>query len=102
MRKAYWSYINNIISPPPDNSIVHNQKKFWSFIKSLRKDSTGIQILEVDGNQLTTSADKAEALNSQSLQMSLLPAYQTKVLLLILLCLQLRFLLTVLPNNYLI
>ena len=64
MRKAYWSYINNIISLPPDNSIVHNQKKFWSFIKSLKKDSTGIQVLEVDGNQLTTSADKAEALNS--------------------------------------
>ena len=33
IRQSFWTYIDEIISPEEDKS----QKKFWSFIKSLKK-----------------------------------------------------------------
>ena len=41
-----------------------NPKRFWSFIKKLRKDSNGTQPLKVDGNLITDSKEKASIFNS--------------------------------------
>ena len=37
-RSAYWTYINDLINPPSQDSKVQGQKRFWSYIKSLKKD----------------------------------------------------------------
>ena len=56
---AYHNYVSNLIDPHTNN------KKFWSYIKSCRKDHTGIPTLSVDGNLITNDSDKANALNNQ-------------------------------------
>ena len=42
-----------------------NHKRFWSLIKSLRKDYSSIASLNTDGKRATDPQDKAEALNNQ-------------------------------------
>ena len=47
-RKAYWAYLENIIdytSEPNTQDRHTKQKRFWSFIKSASKDSSGISTL---------------------------------------------------------
>ena len=49
-RQAYFSYINNIIEVNEDqDDKPSKQKRFWSYIKSLRKDNTGITPLKDKG-----------------------------------------------------
>ena len=41
MRKSYWAYVENIIDYSDQDNITERQskqKKFWSFIKHMRKD----------------------------------------------------------------
>ena len=66
-RQSYWTYINNIIETgDPDNDHTPpKQKRFWNYIKSLRKDSTGIAPLKDNGRLFNTSKDKADILNRQ-------------------------------------
>ena len=40
-------------------------KKFWSYVRSKRRDMTGIAVLKVDGKEITTGREKAEALSEQ-------------------------------------
>ena len=65
-RQSYWNYINNIIETgEPDNDHTPKQKRFWNYIKSLRKDSTGIAPLKDNGRLFNTSKDKADIPNRQ-------------------------------------
>ena len=49
-RQAYFSYINTIIEVNDDqDDKPSKQKRFWSYIKSLRKDNTGITQLKDKG-----------------------------------------------------
>ena len=65
-RKSYWAYINGIIeTSEPDNNHAPKQKRFWNYIKSLRKDSTGIASLKDNGRLFNASEDKADILNRQ-------------------------------------
>ena len=59
-RRAYNSYITNIISPDS----TENPKRFWGFIKGLRTENTGIVPLK-DSTGMTQSDDskKADILN---------------------------------------
>ena len=51
IRDAYWKHITNIFSfendnPDPDCPRKNEKaKKFWSFVKSLKKDASGINTL---------------------------------------------------------
>ena len=63
MRAAYWSYTNNLITP--DSQHHSNQKRFWSYIKALRKENTSIPVLVKDDTSYETSLDKAKVLYSQ-------------------------------------
>ena len=73
MRKSYWSYIDNLISLDPhssdfevsNNSSTIQLKKFWSYIKAIKKDCTSISSLIHNDNLLTETSAKAEALNAQ-------------------------------------
>ena len=66
MRKAYWEYINSLICVDTANSDYFKQpKKFWSYMKSLQKDSTGIPCLKTNGHMVTDNLSKAKILNAQ-------------------------------------
>ena len=55
-----------MVSPTSVESCTStNYKKFWTYIKSLHKDDTGIPPLEVNSVVITDSKQKAEALNRQ-------------------------------------
>ena len=65
-RQAYWTYINGIIeAEDPEVDRPPKQKRFWNYIKSLRKDSTGISPLKDNGRLFNASKDKAEIFNRQ-------------------------------------
>ena len=42
-----------------------NHKQFWRYIKSTRKDQSGVTALSLDGTHIYNAKDKAEALDSQ-------------------------------------
>ena len=48
MRSAYWSYTNNLIAP--EGQCHSNQKRFWSYIKALRRENTNIPVLNYNGS----------------------------------------------------
>ena len=58
-RQAYWTYINDIIEAEDPEKI------FWNYIKSLRKDSTGVSPLKDNGRLFNSPKDKANILNRQ-------------------------------------
>ena len=62
---AYWTYINTIIEPADTADRPASQKRFWGYIKSLKKDSTGISSLKENGKLHTDPSDKANILNRQ-------------------------------------
>ena len=40
--QAYWSYINNIISPNEDEAVQESNKRFWRFLKHKIQDTQGL------------------------------------------------------------
>ena len=76
---SYWRYINNLILPvEEDSQFPSSQKKLWSHIKNLRRDSIGIASLQPNGNPVTDNFGKAELLNKQYLLRNLPPIYQIR------------------------
>ena len=71
IRDAYWKHITNIFSfendnPDPDCPRKNEKaKKFWSFVKSLKKDASGINTLRENGILKTDTFDKANICNRQ-------------------------------------
>ena len=65
-RQAYWTYINGIIeADDPEVDRPPKQKRFWNYIKSLRKDSTAVSPLKDNGRLFNSAKDKADILNRQ-------------------------------------
>ena len=66
-RQAYWKHVENIIDlgDPESDHRPSKQKRFWSFIKSLRKDSYGVAPLKEKGKMHADSRDKTNILNRQ-------------------------------------
>ena len=70
MRDAYWKYVSNIFtfendSSDPDTPKPEKIKKFWSFVKSLKKDAFGIASLRENGILKTDTKEKANICNRQ-------------------------------------
>ena len=70
LRNAYWKYISNIFtfennSSDPDTPKPEKIKKFWSFVKSLKKDAYGITSLRENRILKTDSKEKANICNRQ-------------------------------------
>ena len=64
-RKAYWAYLENTIdytSEPNTQDRQTKQKRFWSFIKSTGKDSSGISPLRHQGIVHSDATSKADIL----------------------------------------
>ena len=66
-RQAYWKHVENIIDigDPESDYRPNKQKRFWSFIKSLRKDSSGVSPLKENGKMHADPKDKTNILNRQ-------------------------------------
>ena len=64
-RRAYWTYIDKMISPVEEVSATQRQKKFYTYIKHQRSSNIGIPPLKVNGELVSTPKAKAEALNDQ-------------------------------------
>ena len=71
IRDAYWKHISNIftldteIIDPDSPRKNEKAKKFWSFVKSLKKDAFGITSLRENGILKTDTVDKANICNKQ-------------------------------------
>ena len=65
VRDTYWKHISDIFSfetenPDPDCPRKNEKvKKFWSFVKALKKDAFGITTLRENGIPKTDTLDKA-------------------------------------------
>ena len=89
VRQAFWAYMETIIDfTHPDDRAT--KERFWSFIRSVWKDSSGVSPLHSEGEIHSSAEKKAEIVNRQYvIQYSLenLPCFcQTKALVPILLC----------------
>ena len=71
IRDAYWKHFSNIFSFEKENADPdcprknEKVKKFWSFVKSLKKDALGITTLRENGILKTDTLDKANICNKQ-------------------------------------
>ena len=65
LRDAYWKYVSKIFTFENDSSDPDTpkpekiNKKFWSFVKSLKKDAFGITLLRENGILKTDIKEKA-------------------------------------------
>ena len=71
IRDAYWKHISGIFSSNTDRADPdcprknEKAKKFWSFVKSLKKDAFRINSLRENGILKTDTLDKANICNRQ-------------------------------------
>ena len=66
MAKAYNDYINILFEESDEGAEQKTgMKRFWSYIKSLRKDTVSIKGLKHQGKLVTTGYEKAAALSAQ-------------------------------------
>ena len=59
---AHWKYLNNVFEKA---MATGNNKPFWKYIKSKRKDNIGIAPIKKDGRLFHGAKEKAELLNQQ-------------------------------------
>ena len=65
-RRAYWSYVESLITPMETEGEVHpSLKRFWTFVKHSRSDTVGISSLDVNGQEVSAPDQIANALNGQ-------------------------------------
>ena len=66
-RKAYWEYVDNLIEigNPDSDEKPNKQKRFWSYVKALRKDNSGVAPLKDSGKMHADPKDKVDILNMQ-------------------------------------
>ncbi len=70
VRRAYWDYLEGMLNMDPDPTDYRPKsntvtKKFWSFIKAQKTDSTGTAPLKQNGILKSDPLEKAEILNQQ-------------------------------------
>ena len=67
IRKSYWAYMEDTIdyTAATNNDRQTKQTKFWSYIKHLRKYSTGVSPLRSQGETFSDAPRKAKILNDQ-------------------------------------
>ena len=65
MRQSHDTHISKLITTnSEDGTSSLNSKKFWGFIKKMKKNSNGVQALKVNGEVITDSKEKANVFNS--------------------------------------
>ena len=64
-REAYWNYISDIIAPVDSTNERPNPKKFFTYLRSIRKESNGVPTLKAFGETVNEIQDKTNLLNRQ-------------------------------------
>ena len=66
IRLSHLQYISSLISSENDDSnhSYNNNKKFWAYIKSLRKDNPSIPPLSLNGTEISDSLYKSDVFNN--------------------------------------
>ena len=66
-RQTYWQYVENLIEVGEENCEQRpgKQKRFWSYIKALWKDKSGVAALKENGKMHVDLLDKSNILNRQ-------------------------------------
>ena len=64
-RIAQSNYLRDVIATDPNTSKKECTKKFWKYVKGLRKDSTGVSTLKRDGITYADAPNKSAILNDQ-------------------------------------
>ena len=59
LRNAHWSYVEDIITPLKNENDKSGLKKFWSYIKKMRRDYVGIASLKYNGKMITDPKEKS-------------------------------------------
>ncbi|VDI21854.1 Hypothetical predicted protein [Mytilus galloprovincialis] len=63
LRRAYWKYIENIVTPKEENNQYSSMKQFWTYIKHKRTESSGVA--HTDLPKINRNRDcKQDAINS--------------------------------------
>jgi hypothetical protein len=74
LHNTHDDYVKNILTPEEtktthtDSSrdqIYTTTKKFWSYIKGMKKDSSNISMLKKEGKDMISAEEKANVLNQQ-------------------------------------
>ncbi|CAG2190004.1 unnamed protein product [Mytilus edulis] len=65
LRRAYWKYIENIVTPKEETQPHSNMKRFWTYIKQMKTDSSIVAPLRSDGVLHSHPVDQATILNKQ-------------------------------------
>ena len=66
-RKAYWDYVEDLCMPKDEHPLEEKfstSKKFYTFIRHKKTDSTGIKTLKKNGVTVTDPENKADLLNN--------------------------------------
>ena len=61
LAKSYKDYVNNHIG----DSLKTSPKRFWSFIKTNKRENIGISTLQINDQPIINDRDKANALYNQ-------------------------------------
>jgi hypothetical protein len=56
-REAYWNYISDIIAPVDSTNERSNPKKFFTYLRSIRKESNGVPTLKAFGETVNEIQD---------------------------------------------
>jgi hypothetical protein len=66
LRRAYWSYVEDLVTPVQGENTHTTSKKFWTYIKHCKKDNSGVAPLKNrDGHLEDNPQGKAQILNEQ-------------------------------------
>ena len=63
LRQTYWKYIEDIITPLQEDNPHSGMKRFWGFIKRVKRDYVNVGTLKKGGKLISNSKEKADLLN---------------------------------------
>ncbi|VDH93683.1 Hypothetical predicted protein [Mytilus galloprovincialis] len=65
LRRAYWKYIENIVTPKKENTQYSNMKQLCTYIKHKRTESSGVAPLRSEGLLQSHPVEQSNILNKQ-------------------------------------
>ncbi|CAG2234422.1 unnamed protein product [Mytilus edulis] len=56
LRRSYWNYIENIVTPKEENNQYSSMKRFWTYIKHQKTESNGVAPLRTEAQLPSTTS----------------------------------------------
>ena len=64
LRRAYWKYVGDIVTPQENDSQHSRMKRFWTYIKHKRTDNKGIAPMRQNGLLPSEPTEQANILKA--------------------------------------